>query len=257
MGWFTRLLGGRRPRLAIATGLVALGIAIEFAQGATGYRSFDAWDMVADGLGVAVGPDGTIWVLGQTGALSAWRQGPTGWVVEHHADLQQVGPPTPWMGVQGDGNVWVNLGGYFTTFARFDGESWTKPLDSSIAGRPISDVLGAAIDADGHVWALWWRAEDGPVFSPVFGPARLDDSGWTVVSEAGTGAYLNGLVADLDGSPWMGSEDGLLRWDGTLWTPAGLGGVSVTPMYVSDDGAVWFTSWFGSLYRLPAEATAP
>jgi len=55
MGWFARLLWARGPRFAMAIGLVALGVAIEFAQGATGYRSFDVWDMAADGLGVLAG----------------------------------------------------------------------------------------------------------------------------------------------------------------------------------------------------------
>jgi VanZ family protein len=35
--------------------MVALGIALEYAQRATGYRSFEVADMAADALGVAVG----------------------------------------------------------------------------------------------------------------------------------------------------------------------------------------------------------
>ncbi len=35
--------------------MVALGIALEYAQRATGYRSFEVADMVADALGVAIG----------------------------------------------------------------------------------------------------------------------------------------------------------------------------------------------------------
>jgi VanZ family protein len=32
-----------------------MGIAIEFVQGATGYRSFEVMDMVADAIGVLLG----------------------------------------------------------------------------------------------------------------------------------------------------------------------------------------------------------
>jgi VanZ family protein len=35
--------------------MVALGIALEYAQRTTGYRSFDIADMVADAAGVAIG----------------------------------------------------------------------------------------------------------------------------------------------------------------------------------------------------------
>lgn len=34
---------------------IAMGVAIEFAQGATDYRVFDAFDMVANGVGALLG----------------------------------------------------------------------------------------------------------------------------------------------------------------------------------------------------------
>ncbi|MHB8166086.1 MAG: VanZ family protein, partial [Sulfuricella sp.] len=53
--WFAHLYAGRRQRIRLAVGMVALGIALEYAQRATGYRSFEVADMVADALGVAIG----------------------------------------------------------------------------------------------------------------------------------------------------------------------------------------------------------
>ncbi len=55
MLWFANIyeLPVRRGMLAIA--FVALGIALEFAQGWTDYRTFELADMAADVLGVAVG----------------------------------------------------------------------------------------------------------------------------------------------------------------------------------------------------------
>ncbi len=35
--------------------MVALGIAMEYAQRATGYRTFEVADMIADAFGVAIG----------------------------------------------------------------------------------------------------------------------------------------------------------------------------------------------------------
>src|SRR5262245_59158629 len=52
--WFSQFYLGR-TRLFYLLGFVAMGIALEFAQGATGYRSFELADMAANTLGVAAG----------------------------------------------------------------------------------------------------------------------------------------------------------------------------------------------------------
>jgi len=53
--WFSQPYTALRQRIVLALGMVALGIAMEYAQRATGYRSFEVADMVADALGVAIG----------------------------------------------------------------------------------------------------------------------------------------------------------------------------------------------------------
>ena len=58
MFWFCQLYASRRARFGYALGFVAMGIAIEFAQEATGYRSYEELDMLADAVGVALG-----WVI--------------------------------------------------------------------------------------------------------------------------------------------------------------------------------------------------
>jgi len=55
MLWFANLYETLTRRSILAIGFVALGIALEFVQGETGYRTFEVADMVADALGVAVG----------------------------------------------------------------------------------------------------------------------------------------------------------------------------------------------------------
>jgi VanZ family protein len=55
MFWFCLLYTRTKIRAAYALGFIALGIAIEFLQGWSGYRSFEVADMVADGLGVVLG----------------------------------------------------------------------------------------------------------------------------------------------------------------------------------------------------------
>lgn len=55
MFWFAMLYRSGGARLAYGAGWLALGITIEFAQSATGYRSFELADMAADALGVLAG----------------------------------------------------------------------------------------------------------------------------------------------------------------------------------------------------------
>ncbi|MFN5702043.1 MAG: VanZ family protein [Betaproteobacteria bacterium] len=47
--------GGKRLTTQVILGLLALGVALEWAQGASGWRHADAADAAADAVGVAVG----------------------------------------------------------------------------------------------------------------------------------------------------------------------------------------------------------
>ena len=55
MFWFCALYRHRSTRLAYGIGWVLLGVALEFAQAATGYRSYELADMAANSLGVLLG----------------------------------------------------------------------------------------------------------------------------------------------------------------------------------------------------------
>ncbi|HWI13310.1 MAG TPA: VanZ family protein [Burkholderiales bacterium] len=54
MLWFAQVYEDR-ARWRVMLGLVLLGIALEFVQRWTGYRTFDVWDMAADAAGVLIG----------------------------------------------------------------------------------------------------------------------------------------------------------------------------------------------------------
>ncbi|MBV9192392.1 MAG: VanZ family protein [Betaproteobacteria bacterium] len=55
MFWFCLVYRAPRTRLVYAMGFIAMGVAIEYIQRWTGYRSFEVYDMVADALGVLLG----------------------------------------------------------------------------------------------------------------------------------------------------------------------------------------------------------
>ena len=55
MGWFSHLHEGRRRRIGLALGFIAMGVALEVIQGSTGYRTTDPTDAIANSLGVCLG----------------------------------------------------------------------------------------------------------------------------------------------------------------------------------------------------------
>jgi len=59
--WFGMIFADRSRQLGIAVAFVVLGVALEFLQGLTGYRTFSIADMIANTIGAALG-----WGLGQT-----------------------------------------------------------------------------------------------------------------------------------------------------------------------------------------------
>ena len=54
MTWFAGIYERKRYPI-VAAGLLLLGIGIEFVQRATGYRSFELQDMLANGAGIVLG----------------------------------------------------------------------------------------------------------------------------------------------------------------------------------------------------------
>ena len=68
MMWFAQLYK-RRFHAWWGLGFIALGIALEYLQGWSGYRDFEYLDMMADAAGVTFG-----WLLGGTTA-ARWLSG--------------------------------------------------------------------------------------------------------------------------------------------------------------------------------------
>jgi len=55
MFWYALFYLRLRARMRLAVAFVCMGVALEFLQGLTDYRTFDVADMVADALGVSMG----------------------------------------------------------------------------------------------------------------------------------------------------------------------------------------------------------
>lgn len=53
--WFCQLYWSAKSRAVVIVALLGLGVALEFVQGWSGYRSFDVLDMLANSAGVVLG----------------------------------------------------------------------------------------------------------------------------------------------------------------------------------------------------------
>jgi VanZ like family len=75
MWWWAQLWRTWRKRLRLAVSLALMGVVIEFVQGATGWRTFDAMDMLANSLGVLVGWIAAITPMGKLLAvIEKWQR---------------------------------------------------------------------------------------------------------------------------------------------------------------------------------------
>ena len=53
--WFCQLHASHRAQFAFVIGFIAMGIALEFVQGALAYRTYDTADMIANAIGALAG----------------------------------------------------------------------------------------------------------------------------------------------------------------------------------------------------------
>ena len=53
--WFCQVHASARVQLVVALGFIAMGVGLEFVQGALAYRTYDEYDMIADTVGAVAG----------------------------------------------------------------------------------------------------------------------------------------------------------------------------------------------------------
>lgn len=78
MLWFSQLHASALARIAMAAGFIVLGVALEYAQSLTGYRSFAYADMRDNALGVFMGAALAFTPLGRVLSTLEARLAPPG-----------------------------------------------------------------------------------------------------------------------------------------------------------------------------------
>lgn len=205
-------------------------------------------------LGIAVGPDGTVWAGGAGEVVRALRRTDEGWLVDRlppapapvHAGGMRSGIVGPSMAVDGEGRPWISGGhrGWLDTpgLLRYDGVRWEamEPVPGSEA-VVFNTVIAAP---DGSVWVtIDTMSTNGsccPPADPATQVAQYDGETWTVFG-TGDGLTAGNLALSLalgpDGAPWLSTTGGIYGFDGLRWALAfdgDLGAIAVAP-----DGTIW------------------
>ena len=141
-----------------------------------------------------------------------------------------------------DGYLWLATKG---GLSRFDGVRFTTFDDRDKTQLRESEVWALAEGTDGSLWCATYGG----------GVSRLKDGRFTVFTTDNglVNNYVTSLIADDDGSIWIGSEGGLSRFHGERFinylTRDGFPQPAIRGMYRDHDGSIWIGSVSGAIYK--------
>jgi hypothetical protein len=234
--------------------------------------------------GLAVAPDGTVWIASNSGGFSfdgvEWTR--------------RFDDPAGSVGVDRGGTVWIGgpLQDNRLWLARWDSESWVR-VDPNPQAPPARGATSMTVLADGDVWivapmagwggdlvmrydgtttesvACWEYIDPCPgVFTELaaapngdllvggfannidrqYRVARFDGDAWTIWPAHDWPSAESMGASDMAAGPggvlWFAFEGGLASVDGTEWTTR-IEGPGVSAVDVAPDGTVWYSSETG------------
>lgn len=219
----------------------AFGFARFDGQDFVGMATPELWDGHVDG--VAVTPDGTLWMstrAGLSGLSPAFRGG---WLRYSAATSPLPDDDVDSLAVTPSGGLLIGTRGGAALLQSGGWTVWT----TANSGIHANQILEVGVGGDGAAW-----------FGSAFfggGASRLEDGTWTRFTTA-NGLVHNSVyaIAGTPGGPtWIGTAGGLSRLQNgqwTSWTTAqGLPHNLVNDLAVAPDGAVWMAT-HGGVARL-------
>ena len=149
--------------------------------------------------------------------------------------------PTRCSDIDPFGNVWIgtrpyDASGTDATLARFDGTQWTTwSSKEGLVGEYIWDLLS---DAFGRVWIGLWPEELSGV-RVGGGIGCFDGSEWRFWTERDglISNWVKTLWMDSTGNLWVGTREGVSRYDGTAWQSWAMG--SIAGLVEDAYGRIW------------------
>jgi signal transduction histidine kinase/ligand-binding sensor domain-containing protein len=218
----------------------------------SGLVRFDGWNfrMVADSsrnfkienvLGLTPAPDGSLWIRLQGVTLLRYRNGLFERVPGARTDASITAMSRT---TQGDLLIAKNENGALAyRNGKFD-------VLASGADLPRSPLLALAQTPDGN---LWMGTRDAGLF-------RVSGGKTSSIRKGLPDAKINCLLPDGSSDLWIGTDNGIVRWNGTEVTssglPAGLNGFQALAMTRDRDGNLWVGTDSRGLLRLRGDGVA-
>ena len=188
--------------------------------------------------GLAVDTGGRVWIAGDHGL--ARYDG---------AAVASLPLPQDWAGsrvsavrLAADGSLWV---AHQDGISRWDGNHWTTSLQAARFGGGSIGIIEP--DARGR---LWLGIRDRVL--------RFDGDGLEDLTDAlgvdpEARAVITNIAAHPDGGVWIGTNGGVVHFDGETFTPYdqrhGVGGIQIEDVHIDSDGLVWVATFSGGISR--------
>jgi ligand-binding sensor domain-containing protein/signal transduction histidine kinase len=188
-------------------------------------------------LGLTPDRDGNLWVRLEGSTLLRYRDG----VFDSPAsDLASMNSLITAMGQATQGELLLSLmerGVIIHRSGRFE-------MIADASGLPRSPVLSVAQTSDGSVW----------VGTRGAGLFRLRQGQTSSVTEGLPDQKVNCLLADVNGDLWVGTDHGVVRWNGNRLTTTGISAsferFQVLALVKDRDANIWVGTDSGGLLRL-------
>jgi ligand-binding sensor domain-containing protein/signal transduction histidine kinase len=190
-------------------------------------------------LGFANGRDGKLWMRLEGGILLYYHDG----LIERPAfDYKALNSGITAMSRSSQGELLLSLLGRGTVLDRRN----RLEVMVDVGPLPRSPILSVAETSDGSVWMGTRGA----------GLYRQHQGATNSITEGLPDPKVNCLLADDGGTLWVGTDEGLVRWNGSRLTTAGipesLKRLQVLTLVKDRDANLWVGADSGGLLRLTA-----
>jgi len=195
-------------------------------------------------LGLTADSDGNLWIRLEGATLLRYRDGvfddPASALVSMNARITATSQSS-------HGELLVSLMERGVAIHRQSNFEMIADADA----LPRSPVLSMAQTPDGGIW----------VGTRGAGLFRLLHGQTLSVTEGLPDLKVNCLLPDVNGNFWVGTDSGVVRWDGTRLTAAGIPasfqGLQVLALLKDRDGNIWLGTDSGGLLRLNQGGASP
>ncbi|MGA2598649.1 MAG: two-component regulator propeller domain-containing protein [Bryobacteraceae bacterium] len=193
-------------------------------------------------LGLAESQDGDLWIRMEGPNMFRYHGGV---LQDVSSDFSRVNPPLPVTAMSGQKSGDLLFASKGDAIYKYHGGKLT--LREIQTPRPRFLVISVAETGDGTVW----------LGTPDSGLFSTSNRGGPVFSRGLLNKNINCLLPSGDGDRelWIGTDSGLMRWDGTKIAAAGLNHIQVLSLIRDRESNVW-AGTAGGLARIDSKGVA-